>query len=129
MKRTMRTVRWRLKFWRPRIGSGWQLAYQLLRVNLLPIVALVLMGMVSASLFYAPPLFLQRVVLYLESDPERKDRSWGWFYIMDFERLGSVTKHHHFGGVAEQEVVQYRGTDDIIYVVPVQVSRAQHRLF
>ena len=82
MKRTMRTVKWRLKLWRPRIGSGWQLAYQLLRVNILPTTALVLMAMVSACLFYAPPLFLQRVVLYLESDPERKDRSWGWFYVV-----------------------------------------------
>ncbi|KAL4079580.1 hypothetical protein J3A83DRAFT_4368342 [Scleroderma citrinum] len=81
MRRTMRTVKWRLKLWNPRIGSGWQLAYQLLRVNILSMTALVSLGVVSACLFYAPPLFLQQVVLYLESDPERKDRSWGWFYV------------------------------------------------
>lgn len=82
MKRTMRSVKWRLKFWKPRIGSGWQLAYQLLRVNILPMTALLVLAMFSACLFYAPPLFLQQVVLYLESDPERKDRSWGWFHVV-----------------------------------------------
>ncbi|KAG6333895.1 hypothetical protein ID866_5197 [Astraeus odoratus] len=81
MKRTLRTVKWRLKLWKPRIGSGWQLAYQLLRVNILPLTALVLLAMVSACLFYTPPLFLKQVVYYLESDPERRDRSWGWFYV------------------------------------------------
>ena len=40
------------------------------------------MVMVSACLFYTPPLFLQWVMLYLKLDPERKDQSWGWFYIV-----------------------------------------------
>jgi hypothetical protein len=35
---------------------------------------------VGAVLYYAPPFFLQKLVKYLETDPERSDRSWGWFY-------------------------------------------------
>lgn len=81
MRKAIRTVRWRLKCWKPKIGSGWQLGYQLLRVNVLPLMGLVILAMVSACLFYASPFFLKMVVSYLESDPERRDRSWGWFYV------------------------------------------------
>ncbi|KIJ58252.1 hypothetical protein HYDPIDRAFT_44556 [Hydnomerulius pinastri MD-312] len=81
MRHTVRTVKWRLRWWRPKIGSGWELAYRLVMVNILPFTALMLMAVVSACLFYTRPLFLEQVVLYLESDPERKDRSWGWFYV------------------------------------------------
>lgn len=81
MRRTIRTVKWSLRWWRPRVGSGWELAYRLLRVNTMPLIALVLLAAVSAVLFYTPPLFLRQVVMYLESDPNREDRSWGWFYL------------------------------------------------
>lgn len=81
MRRTIRTIKWSLRWWRPRVGSGWELAYRLLRVNILPLTALVLLAAVAACLFYTPPLFLRQVVLYLESDPNREDRSWGWFYL------------------------------------------------
>ncbi|KAH7925080.1 hypothetical protein BV22DRAFT_1195420 [Leucogyrophana mollusca] len=91
MKHTIRTVRLRFGRWRPRIGSGWQLAYHLLRVNTLPFIALLCLAMLSACLFYTPPLFLEQVVLYLESDPNREDRSWGWFYAVGlfFANAGS----------------------------------------
>ncbi|KAF8549145.1 P-loop containing nucleoside triphosphate hydrolase protein [Imleria badia] len=81
MRRTIRNVKWSLRWWRPRVGSGWELAYRLLRVNTLPLTALVSLAAVSACLFYTPPLFLRQVVMYLESDPNREDRSWGWFYL------------------------------------------------
>ncbi|KAF9234929.1 hypothetical protein BU15DRAFT_78554 [Melanogaster broomeanus] len=81
MRHTLRTVKWRLSWWRPKVGSGWLLAYRLVRVNLLPLTALVSMAAFSACLFYTPPLFLEQVVLYLQSDPNREDRGWGWFYV------------------------------------------------
>ena len=81
MRRTIRTIKWGLRWWRPRVGSGWELAYRLLRVNTLPLIALVSLAAVSACLFYTPPLFLRQVVMYLESDPNREDRRWGWFYL------------------------------------------------
>ncbi|KAG9313459.1 hypothetical protein JVU11DRAFT_5783 [Chiua virens] len=82
MRRTIRTVKWSLRWWRPSVGSGWELAYRLLRVNAGPLLALVSLAAVSAVLFYAPPLFLKQVVSYLEADPNREDRSWGWFYLV-----------------------------------------------
>lgn len=81
MRHTIRNVKWGLRWWRPRVGSGWELGYRLLRVNIVPLIGLVLLAAVSACLFYAPPLFLKQVVTYLESDPNREDRSWGWFYL------------------------------------------------
>lgn len=81
MRRTIRTVKWSLRWWRPRVGSGWELAYRLVRVNIFPLTGLVLLAAVAACLFYTPPLFLRQLVLYLESDPNREDRSWGWFYL------------------------------------------------
>lgn len=82
MRRTIRNFKWGLRWWRPRVGSGWELGYRLLRVNALPVTALILMAAGSACLFYAPPLFLRQLITYLESDTTREDRSWGWFYLV-----------------------------------------------
>ena len=35
---------------------------------------------VAAVLFYVPAYFLQHVVAYLEADPGRTDRGWGWLF-------------------------------------------------
>ena len=82
MRNTTRNVKWSLRWWRPRVGSGWELAYRLVRVNTMCLLSLVSLAALSACLFYAPPLFLRQVVLYLENDPNREDRSWGWFYLV-----------------------------------------------
>ncbi|KAF9225872.1 multidrug resistance-associated ABC transporter [Gyrodon lividus] len=81
MRHTMRTVKWRLRWWRPKVGSGWELAYRLVNVNFSAFISLMSMAALSACLFYTPPLFLEQLVLYLESDPNREDRRWGWFYV------------------------------------------------
>ncbi|KAL0069222.1 hypothetical protein AAF712_003585 [Marasmius tenuissimus] len=39
------------------------------------------LAVVSAVLFYSPPYFLKLLVEYLERDPDRRDRSWGWTYV------------------------------------------------
>ena len=61
-------------------GSGWQLAYRILRVNSSSIIIQLALVIVSATLFYTPAFFLRQFVRYLEGDPERKDPSWGWVY-------------------------------------------------
>lgn len=68
--------------WTPKSGSGWTLGYRLLRLNAGQFVVMFWLALVSAALFYAPPIFLQRVIAYLEADPERRDRSWGWVYVV-----------------------------------------------
>ncbi|CAL1699089.1 unnamed protein product [Somion occarium] len=81
---TMRAVlrRWKLRIgnWSPKPGSGWQIAYQILRVNSTTLLMVMLLAIISAVLFYTPMYFLQRIVRYVEKDPERLDRGWGWVY-------------------------------------------------
>lgn len=82
MKKAMHQIKLRIWSWSPRPGSGWGLAYRLLRLNILPFTAELILAAVSAVLFYAPALFLQRLVEYLEVDPDRNDPGWGWVYVI-----------------------------------------------
>lgn len=81
MRSALSTIRLRrLIFWDIRPGSGWELAYRLAYVNRISFITQMVLASLGAVLYYAPPLFLQKLVRYLETDPERHDRSWGWFY-------------------------------------------------
>ncbi|KAA1472498.1 multidrug resistance-associated ABC transporter [Dentipellis sp. KUC8613] len=80
MRDTIRTVHFRVRGWRPKPGSGWELAYRLMRVNSGAFILQMALAAVSALIFYAPPFFLQLLVAYLEADPERKHTEWGWVY-------------------------------------------------
>jgi hypothetical protein len=65
----------------PSIGSGWTLAYQLLRLNWAAFASLVTLSIIGVGQFYAPAFFLQRLVAFLESDPKRERMEWGWMYV------------------------------------------------
>jgi hypothetical protein len=81
MRSALSTIRLRrFIFWDIRPGSGWELAYRLAYVNRRGFMAQMTLASIGAVLYYAPPFFLQKLVKYLETDPERHDRSWGWFY-------------------------------------------------
>ncbi|KAH9018832.1 ATP-binding cassette transporter [Lactarius hengduanensis] len=81
MRSTLSTIRLRqFLLWDIRPGSGWELAYRLARVNRMTVALQMTLASIGAILFYVPPFFLQQLVTYLETDPERHDRSWGWFY-------------------------------------------------
>ncbi|KAH9050918.1 ATP-binding cassette transporter [Lactarius deliciosus] len=81
MRSTLSTTRLRqFLLWDIRPGSGWELAYRLARVNRTGFIVQMTLASIGAVLYYAPPFFLQQLVKYLETDPERHDRSWGWFY-------------------------------------------------
>jgi hypothetical protein len=82
MKKAMREFKLRFGTWRPTPGSGWELGYRLVRVNWLVFTAEFFLAAVSAVLFYAPALFLQSLVYYLEVDKYREDRGWGWVYVI-----------------------------------------------
>lgn len=74
--------RWtlRIRSWRPSPGSGWETGWRIFRVNTQALIMLVVLVSMSAGLYYVPAFFLQRLVAYLEQDPERRDRSWGWVF-------------------------------------------------
>ncbi|KII87771.1 hypothetical protein PLICRDRAFT_92667 [Plicaturopsis crispa FD-325 SS-3] len=82
MKHALRTAKFKIGTWKPKTGSGWQLLYTLAWVNMHAFAAEVALSCVVACLFYSPAFFLQRLVLYLETDPERTDRSWGWVWVI-----------------------------------------------
>ena len=74
--------RWRLRVgsWRPKPGSGIELAYRLLRVNAWTMTMIIFLAAICATMFYVPAFFLQRVVRYLEVDPGREARAWGFVF-------------------------------------------------
>lgn len=81
MRRALTTYKlqgWR--WWTPRHGSGWQLAYQIIRVNAPTLARQLCLVVVSAMLFYSPAFFLRKLVQYFEDDPLRQDRAWGWVW-------------------------------------------------
>lgn len=78
----MQSVRLRMSSWSPRPGRGWQLSWQLIRLNYVIFTVLLLLAAISAVLFYTPAYFLQCFVSYLEIDPERKSKGWGWVYVV-----------------------------------------------
>ncbi|KAJ3515541.1 hypothetical protein NLJ89_g1687 [Agrocybe chaxingu] len=82
MKQAMRTMKMRIFSWVPAPGTGWQLAYRLLRLNYLAFLALLLLASVAACLFYTPALFLKQLVRYLEIDRNREQTGWGWVYVV-----------------------------------------------
>ncbi|KAF7343129.1 ATP-dependent bile acid permease [Mycena venus] len=82
MKRALRDLRLSIWSWRPHIGSGATLAYQLCRVNDAGLVTLTTLSFVVGSLFYIPPYFMSRVLSYLENDPLREHTEWGWVWVI-----------------------------------------------
>ncbi len=93
MRSTLSTTRLkRLLLWNIRPGSGWELGYRLACVNRTAFATQMTLASIGAVFYYAPPFFLQRIVRYLETDPERRDRSWGWFYSFGMF-VGTATIH------------------------------------
>ncbi|KAK0203733.1 multidrug resistance-associated ABC transporter [Desarmillaria ectypa] len=82
MKNVARTINWKIGSWRPKPGSGWNLGYRLVRLNLIALLVQFLLASVSACVYYVPPYFLQQLVSYLEVDHERRDTRWGWVYVI-----------------------------------------------
>ncbi|KAJ7110239.1 multidrug resistance-associated ABC transporter [Mycena crocata] len=82
MTRIVRTVALKIRRWRPSVGSGAALAYQLTRANRAGLVPLVLLSLLSGGCFYLPPFFMSRVLAHLESDPEREHTAWGLVWVL-----------------------------------------------
>ncbi|KAJ3534233.1 hypothetical protein NMY22_g7010 [Coprinellus aureogranulatus] len=81
MRQAMRTFKLKVFSWTPKPGSGWSLVYRLLRLNWVAFLAEFLLAAVSAGLFYVPAYFMKGFISYLEVDPFRVEKGWGWFYV------------------------------------------------
>ncbi|EPQ52410.1 hypothetical protein GLOTRDRAFT_26339, partial [Gloeophyllum trabeum ATCC 11539] len=91
MRATLRAVKLRIGKWTPKPGSGWELGYRLLRVNAGPLALQISLAAISACLFYAPAYFLRKLVNYLEVDPERQQRGWGFAYCAGLFFVNAIT--------------------------------------
>ncbi|KAI0251186.1 multidrug resistance-associated ABC transporter [Lactifluus subvellereus] len=97
IRSTPSTIRLRrFMFWNVRQGSGWELAFRLAYLNRAIFTAQMALAATGAVLYYVPPFFLQKLVRYLETDPERHDRSWGWFY--SFGMFATTASLHLING-------------------------------
>lgn len=88
----MRAALNRWKLWRSTPGSGWELGYQLVRVNVAIFSFVTILSVIAAMLFLVQPFFIQKVLNYLERDPGRSSRAWGWVFCAGL----------FFGGAAAQ---------------------------
>ncbi|KAJ7666515.1 P-loop containing nucleoside triphosphate hydrolase protein [Mycena rosella] len=88
--------------WRPRPGSGATLAYQLFHSNLLGITAEAALTVLAALLYYTPPICLNKLIQYLEGDPNRDDTAWGWFWVAALFAANAVSS---LGVAAERHIL------------------------
>ncbi|ESK87928.1 atp-binding cassette transporter [Moniliophthora roreri MCA 2997] len=91
MRKTLKDFKLRIFSWSAKTGSGWSVAYQLCRLNIRALVMQFWITVCSALMFYSPPFFLQLLVKYLENDPERRDRGWGWVYVFGIIMTNLIT--------------------------------------
>ncbi|KAF8802271.1 multidrug resistance-associated ABC transporter [Phlegmacium glaucopus] len=82
MRKALREVKLKIFSWSPAAGSGWHLIWCLTRLNHMIFLAVFILAFLSAVLFYAPALFLQKFVGYLEVDHSRENKGWGWVYVI-----------------------------------------------
>ncbi|KAJ7265916.1 hypothetical protein B0H12DRAFT_176448 [Mycena haematopus] len=82
VKKMVQRMKLSLWFWKPRPGSGVTLAYQIFHANFYGITAEATLSAAAALLYYVPPFCLSRLISYLERDPNRDDKAWGWFWVV-----------------------------------------------
>ncbi|KAF8154768.1 multidrug resistance-associated ABC transporter [Crassisporium funariophilum] len=91
MKKAMREIKFHIFSWKPAPGTGWQLAWRMLRLNYVPFIAEFFLAAVSAVLFYSPALFLRMLVAYLEVDRNRENKGWGWVYVIGLFATNAIS--------------------------------------
>jgi hypothetical protein len=82
MKKALREINLKIFSWSPARGTGWHLIWRLICLNYLILIVVIILTAISAVLFYTPALFLRKFVQYLEVDPNRENKEWGWIYVV-----------------------------------------------
>lgn len=82
MRKALREIRLKIFSWSPALGTGWHLIWRLFRLNFAILLVVMILTSISAILFYAPALFLRKFIQYLEVDPNRENKGWGWVYVL-----------------------------------------------
>ena len=82
MRKALSEYKLKIFSWSPALGTGWHLIWRLIRLNYVILLVVMTLTATSAALFYTPALFLRKFVQYLEVDPNRENKGWGWIYVM-----------------------------------------------
>jgi len=82
MKKALRDFKLKIFSWSPAQGTGWNLGWRLIRLNYVIFLIVLALALVSAVLAYAPVLFVQKFIHYLEVDHNRENKGWGWVYVV-----------------------------------------------
>ena len=82
MRKALRDIKLKIFSWSPALGTGWHLIWRLICLNCPILMVVMTLTAISAVLFYTPALFLRKFVQYLEVDPNRESKGWGWIYVL-----------------------------------------------
>jgi hypothetical protein len=82
MRKALREIKLKIFSWNPAPGTGWHLIWCITCLNYVILLVVLSLAAISAVLFYTPALFLREFVQYLEIDPSRENKGWGWVYVL-----------------------------------------------
>jgi hypothetical protein len=108
MKHALRTIKLKIGNWRPKPGSGWDISWKLVRLNSRMLIIEILLAAFGAVLYYTPALFLRKLVAYLESDPERLNRGWGFFFCVGLFVTNAIMQLGVFPAFYSAVVLSFR---------------------
>lgn len=88
MRATYQFFRMRMNLRANPLKPGWDLAWRLITANKLAFTAEVMLAVAAAPMWFGSPFFVRKLIAYLEGDPGRLDKGWGWVYA--FGQFASI---------------------------------------
>jgi hypothetical protein len=82
MRKALREIKLKIFSWSPAPGTGWHLIWRLICLNYVILLVVMTLTAISAVLLYTPALFLRKFIQYLEVDPKRENKGWGWICVI-----------------------------------------------
>ncbi|KAG0704981.1 multidrug resistance-associated ABC transporter [Suillus ampliporus] len=93
MRATYQFFRMRTSLRANPLKPGWDLAWRLISINKVAFVIETLLAAAAAPMWFGSPFFVRKLIAYLEEDPDRLDKGWGWVYAFgQFASLIIVTQ-------------------------------------
>ncbi|KAG1862050.1 multidrug resistance-associated ABC transporter [Suillus subalutaceus] len=80
MRATYQFYRMRMNLRANPLKPGWDLAWRLISINKLAFTAEVILAAAAAPMWFGSPFFVRKLIAYLEDDPDRLNKGWGWVY-------------------------------------------------
>ncbi|KAG2343136.1 multidrug resistance-associated ABC transporter [Suillus weaverae] len=109
MRATYQFFRMRMNLRANPLKPGWDLAWRLISVNKLAFLAEIILAAAAAPMWFGSPFFVRKLIAYLEEDPDRLDKGWGWVYAFgQFASIVIVTQLNSQMWYLATSVIQIR---------------------